>query len=133
MQRVLIDTDPGADDALAVLMALNCPDLLIEGITTVGGNATLAEATNNALRLVDHVADRRELPIVAGADRPARGSFSHAYHVHGAEGAWRRPAGHDVEAASKGRGPVHTRPLVFVSGAANSHRARAADKRGRRA
>ena len=86
MRRVVIDTDPGTDDALALLMALNCPDLLIEGITTVGGNATLAETTNNALRLVDHVAGGRDVPIAVGADRPARGSFTHAYHVHGAEG-----------------------------------------------
>ena len=86
MRRVVIDTDPGTDDALALLMALNSPDLLIEGITTVGGNATLAETTSNALRLVDHVAGRRNVPIAVGADRPARGSFTHAYHVHGAEG-----------------------------------------------
>ena len=86
MQKVLIDTDPGTDDALALLMALNCPDLQIEGITTVGGNASLAETTENALRLVDYVAGGRDLPIAVGADRPARGSYSHAYHVHGADG-----------------------------------------------
>ena len=86
MRRVVIDTDPGADDALALLMALNCPDLLIEGITTVGGNATLAETTRNALRLVDHVAGGRDVPIAVGADRPVRGSFSYAYHVHGTDG-----------------------------------------------
>ena len=86
MRRIVIDTDPGTDDALALLMALNCPDLEIEGITTVGGNATLAQTTNNALRLVDHVAGRRDLPIAVGAERPARGSFTHAYHVHGADG-----------------------------------------------
>jgi len=86
MQRVVIDTDPGTDDALALVMALNSTDLRIEGITTVGGNATLAETTNNALRLVDHVAAGRDVPIAVGAARPARGSFSHAYHVHGADG-----------------------------------------------
>ena len=86
MRRVVIDTDPGTDDALALLMALNSPDLRIEGITTVGGNATLAETTNNALRLVDYVAAGRNVPIAIGAERPARGSFSHAYHVHGADG-----------------------------------------------
>ncbi|MDE2767170.1 MAG: nucleoside hydrolase [Chloroflexota bacterium] len=86
MQRVVIDTDPGTDDALALLMALNSPDLRIEGITTVGGNATLAETTDNALRLVDHVGAGRDVPIAVGAERPARGSFSHAYHVHGADG-----------------------------------------------
>ena len=86
MQRVVIDTDPGTDDALALLMALNSPDLRIEGITTVGGNATLAETTDNALRLVDHLAAGRDVPIAVGAERPAHGSFSHAYHVHGADG-----------------------------------------------
>ena len=86
MQKVLIDTDPGTDDALALLMALNSPDLLIQGITTVGGNAALAETTENALRLVDFVGEGRDLPIAIGADRPAHGSFSYAYHVHGAEG-----------------------------------------------
>ena len=86
MRRVVIDTDPGTDDALALLMALNSPDLRIEGITTVGGNATLAETTSNALRLVDYVAAGRDVPIAVGAERPARGSFSHAYHVHGADG-----------------------------------------------
>ena len=86
MHKVLIDTDPGTDDALAILMALNSPDLLIEGITTVGGNATLAQTTENALRLVDYAGGGRDVPIAVGADRPARGSFSYAYHVHGAEG-----------------------------------------------
>lgn len=86
MRRVVIDTDPGTDDALALLMALNCHDLRIEGITTVGGNATLAETTGNALRLVRHVAGGRDVPIAVGADRPAHGSFSYAYHVHGADG-----------------------------------------------
>ena len=96
MQRVVIDTDPGTDDALALLMALNSPDLRIEGITTVGGNATLAETTDNALRLVDHVAGGRDVPVAVGAERPACGSFSHAYHVHGADGL-----GVDLPAASR--------------------------------
>ncbi len=86
MRRVMIDTDPGTDDALALLMALNCPDLHLEGITTVGGNATLAQTTQNALRLVEYVAGERDVPVAIGADRPARGSFSYAYHVHGTDG-----------------------------------------------
>ncbi|MYD95567.1 MAG: nucleoside hydrolase [Chloroflexi bacterium] len=95
MQRVVIDTDPGTDDALALLMALNSPDLRIEGITTVGGNATLADTTDNALRLVDHLAVGRDVPVAVGAERPAHGSFSHAYHIHGAGGL-----GVDLPAAS---------------------------------
>ena len=87
MRSVIVDTDPGTDDALALMMALNSPDLLVEGLTTVGGNATLSETTDNALRLVEHLDGKEStLPIAVGADRPMRGSFTHAYHVHGSEG-----------------------------------------------
>ena len=87
MRRVIVDTDPGADDALALMMAINSPDLIVEGLTTVGGNATLSETTDNALRLVEHLDGKQSgLPIAVGADRPMRGSFTHAYHVHGSEG-----------------------------------------------
>ena len=87
MRRVIIDTDPGTDDALALMMAFNSPDLLVEGITTVGGNATLTETTDNTLRLVEHLDGKQsKLPIAVGADRPMHGSFTHAYHVHGSEG-----------------------------------------------
>ncbi len=87
MRTVIVDTDPGTDDALALMMAMNAPDLLVEGITTVGGNATLADTTANALRLVEHLdGERSAIPVAAGADRPSRGSFTHAYHVHGSDG-----------------------------------------------
>lgn len=87
MRTVIVDTDPGADDALALMMAMNSPDLQVEGITTVGGNATLADTTANALRLVEHLDGKRSaIPVAVGADRPLRGSFSHAYHVHGSGG-----------------------------------------------
>ena len=87
MHRVIIDTDPGTDDALAIMMALNCPDLVVKGITTVGGNATLSDTTENALRLMAYLeGPRSAMPIAVGADRPAKGLYSHAYHVHGSEG-----------------------------------------------
>ena len=87
MRRVIIDTDPGTDDALALMMALNSPDLMVEGITTVGGNATLSETTENALRLMEYLeGPRSAIPVAVGADRPAKGLYSHAYHVHGSEG-----------------------------------------------
>ena len=87
MRRVIIDTDPGTDDALALMMALNSPDLSVEGITTVGGNATLSETTDNALRLMEYLeGPRSDVPIAVGADRPAKGLYSHAYHVHGSDG-----------------------------------------------
>ena len=87
MRRVIIDTDPGTDDALALMMALNSPDLKVEGITTVGGNATLSETTDNALRLMEYLEGPEcSIPIAVGADRPAKGYYSHAYHVHGSDG-----------------------------------------------
>ena len=87
MRRVIIDTDPGTDDALALMMALNSPDLVVEGITTVGGNATLSETTENALRLMEYLeGPGSDMPVAVGADRPAKGLYSHAYHFHGSEG-----------------------------------------------
>ena len=87
MRRVIIDTDPGTDDVLALMMALNSPDLEVEGISVVGGNATLAETTENALQLMEYVeGPSGATPVAVGADRPLRGSYSHAYHVHGSDG-----------------------------------------------
>ena len=87
MRRVIIDTDPGTDDALALMMALNSPDLSVEGITTVGGNATLSQTTENALRLMEYLdGPDSAIPIAVGADRPAKGLYTHAYHVHGSDG-----------------------------------------------
>ncbi len=87
MRTVIVDTDPGADDALALMMALNSPDLQVEGITTVGGNASLPDTTDNALRLLEYLDGQQSaIPVAVGADRPVHGSFTHAYHVHGAGG-----------------------------------------------
>ena len=87
MRTVIVDADPGADDALALMMAMNSPDLQIEGITTVGGNATLSDTTGNALRLLEHLDGKQSaVPVAVGAGEPLRGSFTHAYHVHGAGG-----------------------------------------------
>ena len=87
MRTVIIDTDPGADDALALMMALNSPDLRVEGVTTVGGNASLTDTTDNAIRLVEYLDEERgAIPVAVGAGRPMHGSFTHAYHVHGAGG-----------------------------------------------
>ena len=69
------------------MMALNSPDLAVEGLTTVGGNATLSETTENALRLMEYLEGKESvLPVAVGADRPAEGLYSHAYHVHGSDG-----------------------------------------------
>lgn len=85
-QRMIIDCDPGHDDALALLLASHLADVV--GITTVSGNAPLAEVTRNALALV--VLMGVEVPVYAGAERAlaasARDEGRHATHVHGTSG-----------------------------------------------
>ena len=83
--QAIIDTDPGTDDALALMMAINSPELDVLGLTTVGGNASLADTTRNALRLLEYL-DRPTIPVSRGAARPLRGSFRYGYYYHGAAG-----------------------------------------------
>jgi pyrimidine-specific ribonucleoside hydrolase len=66
---VILDCDPGHDDALAILLACASPGLEVLGVTTVGGNAGLAATTRNALRVLT-LLERTDIPVAAGADRP---------------------------------------------------------------
>ena len=84
-ERVLIDTDPGVDDAIALLMALSCPLLDVVGLTTTAGNVPIGPATRNALALLESVG-RTDIPVARGATRPIRGRYAYARHVHSAEG-----------------------------------------------
>lgn len=82
---ILLDCDPGHDDAIALLLALASPEVELLGVTTVSGNQTLAKTTSNALRVLELVG-RTEIPVAAGADRPlVRERFVAAY-VHGESG-----------------------------------------------
>jgi inosine-uridine nucleoside N-ribohydrolase len=82
---VILDCDPGHDDAIALLLALASPELDVLGVTTVHGNQTLEKTTQNALRVLDLV-DRPDLPVAAGADRPLSRELTVASHVHGESG-----------------------------------------------
>ncbi|MDQ2671035.1 MAG: nucleoside hydrolase [Gemmatimonadota bacterium] len=82
--RIVVDTDPGIDDALALLLALVSPELDVRAITTVYGNTTLSHATRNA-RAIARWADR-EVPIRAGAERPLRRPLEPAIETHGPSG-----------------------------------------------
>jgi pyrimidine-specific ribonucleoside hydrolase len=82
---VIIDCDPGHDDALAITLALARPELEVLGITTVGGNATLANTTRNALRVLA-LLDRPDVPVAAGAAQPLVRELETAPEVHGASG-----------------------------------------------
>jgi inosine-uridine nucleoside N-ribohydrolase len=82
---ILLDCDPGHDDAIALLLALASPELELLGVTTVAGNQTLEKTTANAIRVLEF-AGRADIPIAAGADRPlVRDRFVAAY-VHGETG-----------------------------------------------
>ena len=84
-EPVVIDTDPGVDDAIALLMALASPRLDVVGLTTTAGNVPIGPATRNALAILESVG-RTDIPVARGATRPIRGRFAYARHVHSAEG-----------------------------------------------
>jgi inosine-uridine nucleoside N-ribohydrolase len=83
--KILLDCDPGHDDAIALLLALASPELELLGVTTVAGNQTLDKTTANAIRLLEF-AGRTEIPVAAGADRPLVREQYVASYVHGETG-----------------------------------------------
>ena len=97
---ILLDCDPGHDDAIALLLALASPELELLGVTTVSGNQTLEKTTANALRVLELVG-RPDVPVAAGADRPLARELFVAAYVHGDSGldgpALPPPAGRPVE------------------------------------
>jgi pyrimidine-specific ribonucleoside hydrolase len=82
---IILDCDPGHDDAIALLLALASPEVEVLGVTTVHGNQTLAKTTANALRVLD-LAGRADIAVAAGADRPLVRDLAVASHVHGESG-----------------------------------------------
>lgn len=85
-RRIIIDTDPGIDDAMAIFYALACPELDVIGLTTVFGNAHVDVCTTNAIRLLD-IAGRPDIPVAAGAARPLAMQYrGPADYVHGVNG-----------------------------------------------
>ena len=84
--RIIIDTDPGQDDAVAILLALASPDEIeVLGITAVAGNVPLPLTQRNA-RIVCELAGRRDVPVYAGCDAPLKRTLVTAEHVHGRTG-----------------------------------------------
>jgi inosine-uridine nucleoside N-ribohydrolase len=84
-RRVIIDTDPGCDDALAILLALNSPEIRVEAVTVVHGNTTRNQGLANALQLVS-LAGRTEIPVAGGAMRPLAQKPMTAELFHGQNG-----------------------------------------------
>jgi inosine-uridine nucleoside N-ribohydrolase len=99
---IILDCDPGHDDAIAILLALASPEIELVGVTTVSGNQTLDKTTNNALRVLE-LAGRADIPVYAGADGPFVRERDVAAHVHGASGL----DGPDLPQPTKSARPQH--------------------------
>jgi inosine-uridine nucleoside N-ribohydrolase len=84
-RRVIIDTDPGVDDAMAILLALNSPELKVEALTVVPGNVEAAQGLANALKLVS-LAGRCDVPVAGGALHPLNQKLITAQFWHGING-----------------------------------------------
>jgi inosine-uridine nucleoside N-ribohydrolase len=82
---IILDCDPGHDDAIALLLALASPEVELLGVTTVSGNQTLEKTTVNALKVLEF-AGRSDIPVAAGADRPLLREQYVAKYVHGESG-----------------------------------------------
>ncbi len=85
-KRVIIDIDPGVDDALALLLALRSPELQVEAVTTVSGNVPVEQATKNAALLLDLFGPEPRPILARGAAQPLRKGFIRAQSVHGSDG-----------------------------------------------
>jgi purine nucleosidase len=136
VQKIIIDCDPGVDDALALAFAHGHPELELHGITTVAGNVGLDQTTANALQVRDFVG-MRDVPVTAGCPVPLERPALHAREVHGNSGlgAARLPAassgparGHaidflaDAVAAEPGRITlIATGPLTNIALAVRRH------------
>ncbi|MCA8870157.1 MAG: nucleoside hydrolase [Rhodobacteraceae bacterium] len=84
-QKIIIDTDPGQDDAVAILLALASPELEVLGITAVAGNVPLALTERNA-RMICELAKRPDIPVFAGCAEPLKRKLVTAENVHGKSG-----------------------------------------------
>ena len=85
MQRIILDTDPGIDDALALFLALASPEIQLEAITTVSGNVHVDLTTRNALALLE-LAGRTDIPVARGCEGPLLVKYVDAADVHGSNG-----------------------------------------------
>jgi len=84
-RRVIIDTDPGVDDAMAILLALNSPELKVEALTVVAGNVETAQGLENALKIVS-LANRCDVVVAGGAQHPLNQKLITAQFWHGKNG-----------------------------------------------
>lgn len=84
-RKVIFDCDPGLDDALALLLALSSDELEIMAVTTIAGNSTIENTTQNALNLLAFYG-KSDIPVAKGSSNPMLGRFNSGSHVHGSTG-----------------------------------------------
>jgi len=84
LKKIILDCDPGVDDALAILLGLNSGKIELEGITTVNGNVGVDQTFLNAHRILDYF--KIQIPVAKGARRPLRVAPRHAESFHGKDG-----------------------------------------------
>ena len=123
---VVVDTDPGIDDALAIVLALRSPELRVELVTTVAGNTGLRAATDNARRMLALLELAEPPRLAKGAARPLRGRLHTAPEVHGDDGLvglsrMRDRAGRLLFPASRGPVPVGKSAEDAIVAAARDH------------
>jgi pyrimidine-specific ribonucleoside hydrolase len=85
LKHIILDTDPGVDDALAFLLAFNSPEIKVEAVTTVSGNVNQTKGHNNAKKLLEFMGFT-DLPVCCGAEKPLIRQMSHAEEFHGKTG-----------------------------------------------
>ena len=85
MKRIILDTDPGVDDALAFLLAFSSPEIRVEAVTTVDGNVDVEKETRNARQLLEFLG-RDDVPVARGAEHPMLRLMEHAESYHGKTG-----------------------------------------------
>lgn len=110
-ERVIIDTDPGIDDALALLLALRSPELEIAAITTVSGNVPVNMATRNVFTIFSLLPLCRRPPVAVGSSKPLQKPPVFATSVHGEDGLGRLDRYHDSLGC-----PRYSPPLIMPSG-----------------
>ena len=115
--RLILDTDPGVDDAIAILMALAAPEAEVTGLTTVGGNVPRARATRNALALLQ-AAGRPDIPVARGAARPRPfdrrgGRFHPSAAFHG-------PGGLSARLPEPAAKPIQRKAMDFLAESVDS-------------
>jgi pyrimidine-specific ribonucleoside hydrolase len=105
---IILDCDPGHDDAIALMLALASPEIELLGVTTVSGNHTLEKTTANAIRVLEHLG-RGEITVAAGAHRPLVREPHAAAYVHGESGL----DGPDLPPPT--RGPVREHAIDWIA------------------